>query len=212
MAKVLVDVLKEGTRVDAVVDGVWVSKAICSAVVLLRTAGHSVVVDPGAMGYADEVLRQLKEKGVEPGDVDIVVNTHLHLDHTYNNYLFSNAVIYTPTSIWHIDKGNKVEMFSHMTDPHVPGITFLATPGHMDKHISVLAKTDRGRIVIAGDAIRQELIESGKKPDRYQNPDMYVASMRRIFEVADVIVPGHGPVIKGERLKALKKKLDSFKD
>lgn len=212
MASVTVELLKEGTRIDVVAGGAWVSNAICSAVVLLRSGAHNVVVDPGAMGYANEVLARLRERGVDPRDVDIVVNTHMHLDHTYNNYLFPKAVIYTPTSIWHSGKGNMVEMFDHITDPKLPGVTFLATPGHMEKHISVLAETDLGRVVIAGDAVRQEVIESGKKPEKYQDPDRYVQSMRRIFELADEIIPGHGHVISGERLKELRRKLEAFKD
>jgi glyoxylase-like metal-dependent hydrolase (beta-lactamase superfamily II) len=55
---------------------------------LVRSAGKTVLVDTGLgpwrrpgfpRGRLDEALREL---GVAPGDIDLIVNTHLHVDHT----------------------------------------------------------------------------------------------------------------------------------
>jgi glyoxylase-like metal-dependent hydrolase (beta-lactamase superfamily II) len=207
MKGITVELLKEGTRVDSYEDGVKISKACCSAIVLVRAGERMIIVDPGAMGYADELLTALKRLKIRPEDVSAVVNTHMHLDHTYNNYLFPNATIYTPTSIWHAQQGNRVEMFNDVVDIGIPGIRLISTPGHMDKHASVVVETQGKTIVIAGDAVRESVIASGKAPDRYQDPGKYLESMREIFAIADEIIPGHGPVITGERLARLKAKL-----
>jgi glyoxylase-like metal-dependent hydrolase (beta-lactamase superfamily II) len=55
---------------------------------LLRSAGKNVLVDTGLgprrrpgfpQGHLDQAL---KAAGVDPGDIDIVTHTHLHIDHT----------------------------------------------------------------------------------------------------------------------------------
>jgi len=198
--------LKGGTRKDYFVGDVRVSEAICSAVVLVQAGGKNLVVDPGAMGCGDEVLKRLKSNGVKAADVDVIVNTHLHFDHTYNNHLFPNAVIYTPTSVWYPDGGNRVELHPVLTDPRIPGVRFISTPGHMEKHISVVVERGGKKIVIAGDAVREDIINKGDA-SKYANPAEYFKSMKRIFDVADEIIPGHGPVIKGEKLRRLRAQL-----
>jgi glyoxylase-like metal-dependent hydrolase (beta-lactamase superfamily II) len=207
MDGVRVDLLREGTRVDVFDGPVKVSKACCSAIVLIRSGKDAVIVDPGAMGYADELLAALKRLGVSPGRVNKVVNTHMHLDHTYNDYLFDKAVIYTPTSVWHPENGNRVEMYPSTTDPGVEGVGFIDTPGHMEKHISVLAEAAGRRIVVAGDAVRESILDEGKAPARYSDAGAYMESLTKVFAVADEIIPGHGPVIKGARLQELKRKV-----
>jgi N-acyl homoserine lactone hydrolase len=211
MVSVDVIILKEGTRIDSFIQGLKVSKACCCAVVLLRAEGHNVIVDPGAMGYAEEVASKLEETGVGLSEIDSVINTHMHLDHIYNDYLFPQAVIYTPTSVWHPEDGNRVVMYPEVNDPPIPGVRFLSTPGHMEKHISVLVESRGRRVVIAGDAIRESIIAEGRIPPKYPSSRQYVESMKRIFDNADEIIPGHGPVIEGEKLKALKAKLASIK-
>src|SRR3972149_878825 len=39
-------------------------------------------------------LAALARLGIRPEDIDIVINTHLHWDHCYNNHLFPRATIY----------------------------------------------------------------------------------------------------------------------
>lgn len=43
------------------------------------------------LGQVQEPIVQLKNLGLEPDDVNIVVNTHLHNDHCGNNKLFQNS-------------------------------------------------------------------------------------------------------------------------
>jgi glyoxylase-like metal-dependent hydrolase (beta-lactamase superfamily II) len=208
---ITVELLREGGRTDYFEGEVKVSKACCSAVVLIRAGKRNIVVDPGAMGYAAEVVRALAERGLMPSDIDTVVNTHMHLDHTYNNYLFPNALIYTPTSVWHSDDGNRVEMYPTVTDLGISGVVFLDTPGHMEKHISVLVESGGKKTVIAGDAVRESVIADGIIPKKYPDGEKYLKSMKRIFGLADEIIPGHGPIIKGKRLVELRGRLGKIR-
>ena len=53
-----------------------------------------------------------------------------------------------------------------------------------------------------GDAVREDIIR-GEARMSAMNSEQFVESMRLIFNRADVIVPGHGRVIRGELKKEL---------
>ena len=201
MENAAVDVLVWGTRKDSYRGEIKTSEAICSAVVLVRGGGHNIIVDPGAMGYAGEVIAGLKAHGLSPSDVDIVVNTHPHLDHVYNDYLFERAVIYTPTSVWHQGGVNRVVMYPDITAAGIPVVELMNTPGHMDRHISVLVRSGAKVIAVAGDAIRQSIIEAGEVPKKYSHAGEYLESMRLLLDAADEIIPGHGAFIGEDKIR-----------
>lgn len=75
---------------------------------LLRSEGKTILVDTGVGNYKERpyspvwnrlstnFLGNLAEAGVQPADVDIVINTHLHVDHVgWNTYLDNRT--WTPT-------------------------------------------------------------------------------------------------------------------
>jgi glyoxylase-like metal-dependent hydrolase (beta-lactamase superfamily II) len=41
----------------------------------------TVVIDPGLNHYLPGLTRAMAEDGLDPNDIDMIVNTHLHLDH-----------------------------------------------------------------------------------------------------------------------------------
>ena len=53
----------------------------------------NTLVDTGAGQNKDYLFSKLRENGVEPGDIEFVVNTHCHFDHIGGNYFFPNAKI-----------------------------------------------------------------------------------------------------------------------
>ena len=76
---------------------------------LIRDADHVVVVETGAgpkltekqrglygIERPPQLLDELKQRGVRPEDVDLVVNTHLHFDHSGGNtYRDGDALVAT---------------------------------------------------------------------------------------------------------------------
>jgi N-acyl homoserine lactone hydrolase len=200
-------IIKEGTRADEFKGPVKISRRISSAVVYAKAEGQNIMIDSGAMGYADEILAGLKKRGVDPSDIGTLINTHMHQDHVYNNYLFPNAVIYTPTSVWYPEDGNRVEMFDEIVDPNIPGLKIIPTPGHMEKHISVGFYSQGSNVIVAGDAIRESIILSGTIPPQYSNPGEFLKSMKKVFDGADIIIPGHGDIIMAEKLRELRRHL-----
>ncbi len=176
---------------------------IGSTVTLVKT-DKNIIVDPGYYPDADKLIESLKNEGLAPEDIDIVVLTHLHLDHTINVHLFPQAKIYCklrsagyPGQFHNLEQGYLVQ--ADMSDglELAEDVEILLTPGHMDGHISLLVHTPEGKIVIAGDALAMEsLINLSKEPTLFDDLAQYNESRKKVLKVADFIVPGHGPMFK----------------
>ncbi len=62
-----------------------------STVTLVQSQTRNILVDSGLCDDADRLVLALKERGLTPDDVDVVVATHLHYDHCGNHLMFRNA-------------------------------------------------------------------------------------------------------------------------
>jgi len=159
-----------------------------SSVTLIESDRGRIIVDSGQVGDEEEILKALKRLGLDGSDIDFLVNTHSHPDHCANNHLFARAKILYPKD---------GELIS-------TGVRAMATPGHSPDSISLvvdapahlldedeMAPATR-RVVIAGDAL-PTLGNFQKKvpPALHYDRALAVASMDRIIEIADVVIPGH---------------------
>ncbi len=63
---------------------------------LIQSEGKWIIVDPGIwpVGMRGYLHYALKKEGLKPEDIDIVVNTHLHFDHSDNNIFFRGKPLY----------------------------------------------------------------------------------------------------------------------
>jgi len=71
-----------------------------STCTLVTSDEHCVVVDTGLSIQEEELADALARRGVAPDDVDIVINTHLHVDHCGNNSMFRSATIFASKAEW----------------------------------------------------------------------------------------------------------------
>ena len=80
-------------------------------------------------------------------------------------------------------------------------VFIMHTPGHTEDMISVRVNTDKGSVVIAGDAIPgKEYMNLEKQPNpMLMDVEEFNKSRNKILEVADYIVPGHGDIFKVEK-------------
>ena len=53
----------------------------------------NVLVDTGTGTNKEYLFSKLRENGVEPENIELIVNTHCHFDHVGGNHLFPNAKI-----------------------------------------------------------------------------------------------------------------------
>lgn len=181
---------------------------LTSSVSLLRDGDTVVLFDTGSATYKNKLLEALEENGLTPEDVTHVLLTHFHLDHTANCNLFMNAEIHANRSFIDHKTGDGFVYRDFDKKPLPLGVKCIATPGHVDDHVSYFFEYEDQIICIAGDAVREDTVREGGAPSYFdkERAELFRNSLRLIFERADIIVPGHFDVIEGE----LKKELESF--
>jgi glyoxylase-like metal-dependent hydrolase (beta-lactamase superfamily II) len=82
------------------VEVLLVGTGYSSTCTLLRSREHRIVIDTGLSIQEDALAAALNERGVSPDDIDLVINTHLHVDHCGNNSLFRAATILASRAEW----------------------------------------------------------------------------------------------------------------
>jgi len=153
---------------------------------------------------SQHIEKQLARIGVTPDEIEIVINTHLHYDHTAYNKLFKKATfIVQKREMRHAFVPEKFESQFYQPRSHfdvpdlnyeliegdyelVEGIHILSTPGHSSGHQSVLVETKKpGPIIISGDAVYlKENLEKEVIPAIHYNPSQYLSSLMRIKRIA----------------------------
>jgi glyoxylase-like metal-dependent hydrolase (beta-lactamase superfamily II) len=82
------------------VDVLLIGTGYSSTCVLAANDQHRVVIDTGLSIQEDTLLSALAHRGIAPADIDIVINTHLHVDHCGNNAVFPRAAIFASKAEW----------------------------------------------------------------------------------------------------------------
>lgn len=159
-----------------------------SSSTLVRCKEHIIVVDTSSAEYRPKIVERLVEIGVDADAVDIVINTHNHIDHRDNNDLFPKARLISGP----LRKGeDPMSLF--------PGIQLVATTGHTPESISVFVEAEK-RYAIVGDAIPTHgNYLKWVIPSVNYDPELALRSMERIAAFAEVIVPGHDAPFKCDR-------------
>jgi N-acyl homoserine lactone hydrolase len=138
----------------------------------------------------------LGEAGIHVGQVDLVANCHLHVDHAGQNAAFTNVPIHVQraelararagdyTILEWVD-GPEVEYIEAEGDHDLlPGVRVLATPGHSPGHQSLVVDQPDGPVVLTGQALYglDEWLGSAGREGRSTAPDRdaYDASVARI--------------------------------
>jgi glyoxylase-like metal-dependent hydrolase (beta-lactamase superfamily II) len=83
-----------------VVDVLLVGTGYSSTCTLATSPSHRILIDTGLSVDEDRLLSALDERRLRPEDIDIVVNTHLHVDHCGNNSIFARATIFMLEAEW----------------------------------------------------------------------------------------------------------------
>jgi N-acyl homoserine lactone hydrolase len=158
-----------------------------------------------------------------PDDIDIVIQTHLHMDHIYNTSKCRNAVVYVqkkelefalnPHPIFEITyPGDIIKNLNfEVIDGEkmiLPGIAVMPVPGHTPGCQAVIVDTEEGKAVISGFC---SIMENFYPPEDVKvkvtpfasypviapgiHTDLFQAyqSVLKVKEVADIVVPMHDP-------------------
>jgi glyoxylase-like metal-dependent hydrolase (beta-lactamase superfamily II) len=152
--------------------------------VLIRGNGTTVLVDTGLgpeprsfmPGAGAHIPAELERAGSSPDQVDLVVHTHLHVDHVGWDGFFPNARYVVPTDDWsYFMSEESLAQRPHLRDRVEPlrdaglvvladgdldiasGMHLLPTPGHTPGHASVFIESEGQELVVLGDVVVHEL-------------------------------------------------------
>ncbi len=169
-----------------------------STTTLIKNGNRNIIVDPGTNRKLLE--EKLGEQKLNVKDINFVFMTHYHPDHNLLAGIFENAMILDDEMIYYKDK-----QVAHVG--RIPGtdIKIIHTPGHDQFHGSLVVPVAEGTAVIAGDVFWWSE-EEEQKTDRkslLNHKDPFVKdkkalleSRKKLLEVADFIIPGHGKIFK----------------
>lgn len=179
-------------------DGWKASSTVC----FVASGNKKIITDPGC--NRTMLLEALKKEGLKTGDIDYVFLSHCHPDHILLAGIFENAKAVTYDTNLIYDNDTLVEFTEHSLGDD---ITIIQTPGHVLEHISLIVDTHEGKVGIAGDAIwwleDEEQVFNVKQPDHSQakgmNMETLIESRKKLIQMADYIIPGHGKKFKVEK-------------
>jgi len=179
-------------RVDRVLDGSLTSTggAVRSTCTLVRDGDRVIVVDPGMAPGAAAILEPLARLGVRPEDVTEVVLSHHHPDHTMYAGLFPNAAVHDHWAIYRGDQWEDSDCDGRVLSPSVQ---LARTPGHTAEDLALIAGTPDGVVVTTHSWFNADTTPEDEDPE---DLDQLREARRQILEVADLIVPGHGPAFR----------------
>ncbi len=185
---------------------------------LVETGSDRILVDTG-IGELPESYRQfyptertqtllsgLAQEGINPGDITVVINTHLHMDHVGCNKLFSNAKTYVQKK--ELDYAYNPHRFQRAAyiEESFDGLDFvtvdgdytfsesvdiLSTPGHTPGHQSVIIHGDKDYIYCGDTAPLRENLEKRNIVGILFNPVDALESLDRLKGLNGVHIFSH---------------------
>ncbi|MFC4242237.1 MBL fold metallo-hydrolase [Gryllotalpicola reticulitermitis] len=191
------------------------SVAFCAVTLITgrdRTGAlRRIVVDVGHTGRRRPLEAALAREGLTPGDIDTVLCTHAHWDHTGNLNVFRSSEIMlseaertyirdphpndwpSPDWINGVFDGYRDRLTLVRPGGEVlPGVTLIDAAGHSAGSVAVAVETADGTIVVAGDAIQNtQVAASGRNALVLWDTELAERSIARIRDAADLVRPGH---------------------
>ena len=172
----------------------------------------TILIDPGISGTFNILMEELEKNKIK--NIDLIINTHCHFDHTSANYLieeyFNCPTVIEDKEVKHLKNGDEVtvsSLFGAKLNPPkeiIPlseieeelksyGLEVIKTPGHTYGSISIIYKDG----LITGDTIfaygvgRWDL-PTGNVIDLRKS----ISLLKRIANERNInkLYPGHGEI------------------
>lgn len=173
------------------------SLAGCTSVLL--KGPPTIIIDTLSSWDGPKLQLVIEKHDINCSDINYVICTHGHSDHIGCNYLFPNAkqivgydICFKNTYYPH-DFGSGKEYIIN------DNIKVIPTPGHTLQDVTVLVTSNGKTYAITGDLFENEddlhddniWISAGSQSEELQR-----SNRKRILQIADYIVPGHGAMFE----------------
>lgn len=187
-----------------------------------------VMIDAGTGRNFNQVQNEFCNQDIILEDIDLLINTHCHYDHTGGNSKIIEAskckLAAHKLAVGPIEKGDPdltlAELFNEKIIPSnvdrvlLDGDTIelgdsslevLHTPGHTRGDISLYDSQERA--LFSGDTVFSNGI--GRLDFPGSNPSEMINSLIKLSKIEiDKLYPGHGPTVIGDAEKCVKRGLD----
>ncbi|ACP45225.1 beta-lactamase domain protein [Sulfolobus islandicus Y.G.57.14] len=169
---------------------------------LIQSDGKNLIYDPGHFGNKEALLNSLKSIGLSVSDIDGVIVSHLHYDHSLNSLIFPKAKVYVsqreveyalsgtsdPYIVNYLPTLLKDKLVKVKNGDEIYGLKFILLPGHTAGTMGTLYDD----VLFVGDAIKYISDAKRRKTSfAYYNIDEANESINRALSIGKVIVPGH---------------------
>jgi glyoxylase-like metal-dependent hydrolase (beta-lactamase superfamily II) len=173
----------------------------CSTSTLIRSNGNNIVFDPGC--NREKLIEALKKENLKIENINFVMLSHGHMDHSMLTGMFSKAKIISFESLLY----DKDLMLEFKEDVLGPETKIIQTPGHCSEHISLIVNTKNGKYAVAGDVFwwtddETQVADIDKEDSSHPlelNMKNLKESRKKILASADFVIPGHGEVFKTKK-------------
>lgn len=200
---------------------------------LIEGAQKRILVDTGISasdlrsfrGFECEEIQSFEDSlaanGLAPADIDIVIQTHLHYDHSFNTHKCVNARVVVQESelrfalaphplMWELYDKQTLSRLRYCLvqgDTEIaPGIRVIHVPGHTPGSQAVAVDTENGVAIISGFCSTFDTfnVEPGSPhlvhtPGTHTDPMAAYDSAVKIKGLADILVPQHAREFLGKQ-------------
>jgi glyoxylase-like metal-dependent hydrolase (beta-lactamase superfamily II) len=200
------------------VGGAGFTAAEDAAVYLINFQGHGALVDAGCGGQTQQLLTHIDQSGVAPDQIQWLLLTHCHYDHTGGGAALLEMI--AATSVCHaldaqfIEAGNDTvtaaTWYGGTLTPFSIGhklsrteetillagrpIVAIHTPGHSPGAVAYMVESDRQKVLFAHD------VHGPLHSSFLSNRSDYRHSLKRLMDLeADILCEGHYGVFKGKK-------------
>ena len=174
----------------------------------------TILFDPGLNEFVPALLQDLQKDGIEPKDIDIIMNTHLHGDHSWGNEAFkqaSGAEILLPTVQKQLGDAatTQASKFFGVPTPEFSEdrvidedrlslgeteIEIIPSPGHSPESVCYYYRSQK--VLICGDVIFNQ--NTGRVDLPGGSADQLKQSIERLSRLdVEYLLPGHMDIVTG---------------
>lgn len=189
-----------------------------AAIYLINFGGHAALVDAGCGGDLEKLLTNIRSHGVQPGQVEYLLITHCHFDHTggakaLKDRLSCRIAVHEADAPF-LEEGNNAvtaaDWYGASIEPFSADLVLTAarssielggrliqaihTPGHSPGSVVYLTESDGLKILFAQDV--HGPLHRSFLSDREQ----YLRSLELLLSFdADILCEGHYGIYEGKK-------------